>query len=398
MRERLLDAGPRRSTSSSRAWRSCRSSPARRLRRMGCAALAAAGLTACGRQGGCRRRLPAGGRGHRARARHCRPAPSTRRGRATPSAVGWPPGWRSGLDRLDAVAPGRRDRRHGGRRVGESAAPRNRAWTRRGCARRPDSGDAVPAADPRGSRPGRRRLRARVPPTRRASARPDGGSYEIDVMRREIAMIPDVVAAAVDDPEGRLDLGREIAAGPRHLAPVADRVRRQCLRRSGRRPGLPTAHGRHAARRPRARPGTLPRPATFPSGSAVLGVSFSGQVGRTTEALAQARRFGHPTYALTNAPDCPAGPARRRGRPARGDDARLLPGHVDLRRDARQPAPAGRSPERARLAVTTSLTRGSGRAPRAGGAHPRAVRGAGLALPRSDFGPRLDDVPGRRTG
>ncbi|HUN36150.1 MAG TPA: PfkB family carbohydrate kinase [Trebonia sp.] len=40
----------------------------------------------------------------------------------------------------------------------------------------------------------------------------------------------------------------------------------------------------------------------LPPRSAVIGVSFSGKVGRTTEALVQARKFGHLTIALSNAP------------------------------------------------------------------------------------------------
>jgi sugar/nucleoside kinase (ribokinase family)/fructoselysine-6-P-deglycase FrlB-like protein len=40
----------------------------------------------------------------------------------------------------------------------------------------------------------------------------------------------------------------------------------------------------------------------LPPRSAVIGVSFSGKVGRTAEALAQARQFGHLTIALSNDP------------------------------------------------------------------------------------------------
>jgi glucosamine--fructose-6-phosphate aminotransferase (isomerizing) len=47
----------------------------------------------------------------------------------------------------------------------------------------------------------------------------------------------------------------------------------------------------------------------LPARSAVLGVSFSGKVGRTTEALVQAERFGHLTIALTNNPAGPLGQA-----------------------------------------------------------------------------------------
>jgi glucosamine 6-phosphate synthetase-like amidotransferase/phosphosugar isomerase protein len=42
-------------------------------------------------------------------------------------------------------------------------------------------------------------------------------------------------------------------------------------------------------------------PRALPKASAVICLSFSGKVGRTTEAAIQARRFGHPVFGLTNA-------------------------------------------------------------------------------------------------
>jgi glucosamine--fructose-6-phosphate aminotransferase (isomerizing) len=47
----------------------------------------------------------------------------------------------------------------------------------------------------------------------------------------------------------------------------------------------------------------------LPPHSAVIGASFSGKVGRTAEALAQAGRFGHLTIALSNDPEGAVGKA-----------------------------------------------------------------------------------------
>jgi sugar/nucleoside kinase (ribokinase family)/fructoselysine-6-P-deglycase FrlB-like protein len=127
-------------------------------------------------------------------------------------------------------------------------------------------------------------------------------SYAIDVMRREIAMIPEVVATAVSDPGGRLTsmakslLSQDIShlwltgCGDSAFAGQAAALAFQ-------RHTDVVPHASHALDLARYEARFLP------AGSAVLGVSFSGRVGRTTEALIQAGRFGHPTYALTNAPD-----------------------------------------------------------------------------------------------
>jgi sugar/nucleoside kinase (ribokinase family)/D-arabinose 5-phosphate isomerase GutQ len=128
--------------------------------------------------------------------------------------------------------------------------------------------------------------------------------FAIDVMRREIAMIPDIVAAAVDDADGHI---RSLAK--RLLAQGAEHV---WLTGCG-----DSAFAGHAAALAFAKHTDLvPHPVHaldlaryharyLPTNSAVIGVSFSGKVGRTTEALVQAGRLGHPTYALTNAPDAP---------------------------------------------------------------------------------------------
>ena len=225
----------------------------------GLAALAAAGLTGCVVKAGCRRRLPAGGRRPSCTSRHWRPAPSIRRGRAMPSAVVWPLVWPAdstgSTPSPSAWLPPARPLA----RRGACASSRPR-WTRRGCAR--------PAGLRRRS-PGRSTLLG-------LSARPPWWSgvprpgERAERTRRRVVRDRRHAARDRDDPRCRrsgcrrsrraADLGREIDAGSRHLAPVADRVRRQCLRRSGRRPGLPTAHGRHAARQPRARPVTLRGP------------------------------------------------------------------------------------------------------------------------------------------
>ena len=47
----------------------------------------------------------------------------------------------------------------------------------------------------------------------------------------------------------------------------------------------------------------------LPENSLVIGLSFSGKVGRTTEAALQVRKFGHRFVALTNAPDGQLGKA-----------------------------------------------------------------------------------------
>ena len=137
-------------------------------------------------------------------------------------------------------------------------------------------------------------------------ANPDG--YAIDVMRREIAMIPDIVADAVADDDGHLlDLAKSLLArdvSHLWLTGCGDSAfAGQAAALAFRRHTPITPHPVHALDLARYESRYLP------PGSAVLGVSFSGRVGRTTEAIIQARRFGHPTYALTNDPTAQLGRA-----------------------------------------------------------------------------------------
>ena len=121
-------------------------------------------------------------------------------------------------------------------------------------------------------------------------------------MRREIAMIPDVISDVLDDAGGQITaLAKRLAGrGVRHLwltgcgdSAFAGLAAELAFQRHG---GL-TAHPVHALDLARYRARALP------AGSAVIAFSFSGQVGRTIEAAIQARRFGHHVVALTNAAD-----------------------------------------------------------------------------------------------
>ena len=126
--------------------------------------------------------------------------------------------------------------------------------------------------------------------------------YDIEVMHREIATIPDVISDVLDDAGGQVTaLAKRLAArGTRHLwltgcgdsafAGLAGELAFQ------RHSGL-TAHPVHALDLARYRARVLP------AGSTVIALSFSGKVGRTTEAAIQARRRGHHVVALTNAAD-----------------------------------------------------------------------------------------------
>ena len=128
--------------------------------------------------------------------------------------------------------------------------------------------------------------------------------YDIDVMRREILTIPDVVSDVLDDADGHVaTLAKRLAArGARHLwltgcgdSAFAGLAAELAFQRHS---GL-TAHPVHALDLARYRARVLP------AGSAVIAVSFSGKVGRTIEAAIQARRAGHHVVALTNASDGP---------------------------------------------------------------------------------------------
>ncbi len=210
-------------------------------------------------------------------------------------------GLASGLDRLDAVALGVAT---AGTAVGASGSLRLLATEvdEEGlrAAGRTQATQSRPL-DPPGALGPAAVVERSAPDQASESSEPDGGSYAIDVMRREIAMIPDVVAAAVDDPEGRLTSVAKsmLAQDISHLWLTGcgdSAFAGQAVVLAFQRHTAVTPHASHALDLSRYEVRYLP------SGSAVLGVSFSGQVGRTTEALAQAQRFGTPTYALTNAP------------------------------------------------------------------------------------------------
>jgi fructoselysine-6-P-deglycase FrlB-like protein len=117
-------------------------------------------------------------------------------------------------------------------------------------------------------------------------------------------MIPDVISDVLDDAGGQITaLAKRLAArGVRHLwltgcgdSAFAGQAAELAFQRHS---GL-TAHPVHALDLARYRARALP------PGSAVLALSFSGKVGRTTEAAIQARRLGHHVVALTGAADGP---------------------------------------------------------------------------------------------
>ncbi len=128
--------------------------------------------------------------------------------------------------------------------------------------------------------------------------------YDIGVMRREITMIPGVISDVLDDTSGQVTaLAKRLAdRGIRHLwltgcgdSAFAGLAAELAFQRHA---GL-TAHPVHALDLARYRARMLP------AGSAVIALSFSGKVGRTTEAAIQARRRGHHVVALTGAADGP---------------------------------------------------------------------------------------------
>ena len=124
------------------------------------------------------------------------------------------------------------------------------------------------------------------------------GSYGLDVMRREIAMIPDVIAKQLGDPGEHVRALADWLASQniQHLyvtgcgdSAFAGQAASLAFRRHSRL----RLHAVHALDFARYRVRYLP-PA-----SAVLAISFSGKVGRTIEAARQAAAFGHPVIALT---------------------------------------------------------------------------------------------------
>jgi fructoselysine-6-P-deglycase FrlB-like protein len=115
-------------------------------------------------------------------------------------------------------------------------------------------------------------------------------------------MIPDVISDVLDDAGGQITaLAKRLAArGVRHLwltgcgdSAFAGQAAELAFQRHS---GL-TAHPVHALDLARYRARALP------ADSAVIALSFSGKVGRTTEAAIQARRLGHHVVALTGAAD-----------------------------------------------------------------------------------------------
>lgn len=155
-------------------------------------------------------------------------------------------------------------------------------------------------------------------PDRVPTTSPDQDDYGIETMNREIATIPDVIAAQFTDPGGHV---RELAGwladrGIEHLyltgcgdSAFAGQAATLAFRRHSRL----RVHPVHALDFARYDVRYLP-PA-----SAVLAISYSGQVGRTTEAAKQAAAFGVPVIALTGRPS-----GEHRGQLAAAAD-RILP-------------------------------------------------------------------------
>jgi glucosamine--fructose-6-phosphate aminotransferase (isomerizing) len=135
---------------------------------------------------------------------------------------------------------------------------------------------------------------------RRGQSEDDG--YGIDIMHREIATIPGVIASGLADPGGHVgELAGWLAGrGIEHLyltgcgdSAFAGLAASLAFRRHSRLRVHPV-HALDLAR-------YLVR--YLPPASAILAISFSGRVGRTTEAARQAAAFGHPVIALTGNPD-----------------------------------------------------------------------------------------------
>ena len=130
------------------------------------------------------------------------------------------------------------------------------------------------------------------------------GTYDIGVMRAEIATIPDVIASHLADTDGRVtDLADWLAAkGIEHLYLTGCGDSAFAAAASGlafRRHSRLRIHPVHALDFSRY----LVR--YLPPASAVVAISFSGKVGRTVEAARQASAFGHPVIGLTNNSDGP---------------------------------------------------------------------------------------------
>ena len=141
-------------------------------------------------------------------------------------------------------------------------------------------------------------------PTTQVAGADRGISSAADIMREEIAMIPRLLAEQLESlAEPVWELARSLTLdGIEHLymtgcgdsafAGVAAALAFQ------KHTGI-DAEGVHSLDLARYRMRYLPER------SAVVCISFSGKVGRTIEAAAQARRFGHRVIALTGSPDSP---------------------------------------------------------------------------------------------
>lgn len=126
--------------------------------------------------------------------------------------------------------------------------------------------------------------------------------YDIDVMRREILTIPDVISDVLDDADGRITaVAKRLAqrgvvelwltgCGDSAFAGLAASLAFQRHTPATARPVHALDLARYQVRAMRA-------------GSAVIATSYSGEVGRTIEAAIQARRAGHHVIALTSSPD-----------------------------------------------------------------------------------------------
>ena len=148
-------------------------------------------------------------------------------------------------------------------------------------------------------------------PGRAATAPPGQDDYGIETMNQEIATIPDVIAGQLADPGGHV---RELAGwldgrGIEHLyltgcgdSAFAGLAATLAFRRHSRL----RVHAVHALDLARYDVRYLPE------ASAVLAISYSGEVGRTIEAAAQAAAFGVPVIALTGRADGPLAAAADR--------------------------------------------------------------------------------------
>ena len=148
-------------------------------------------------------------------------------------------------------------------------------------------------------------------PGRAATAPPGQDDYGIETMNQEIATIPDVIAGQLADPGGHV---RELAGwldgrGIEHLyltgcgdSAFAGLAATLAFRRHSRL----SVHAVHALDLARYDVRYLPE------ASAVLAISYSGQVGRTIEAAQQAAAFGVPVIALTGQADGPLAAAADR--------------------------------------------------------------------------------------